>query len=365
MKLRPVSLEMKRLSVELPAPVGGHGHRTQTRSGVVLSLRDRDERRGLGESTPLPGYCPDTLEAVVQALGRLDVRSLSLNAPNFGFHRKLEDLVARRVAPVRGARTAVESAMLDLVSQQLELPAWKLLSITEPVEQLPLLPLSALLDGEQDGALLELAEQRLDAGFHTLKLKLRGPDAVDADCARIAELRRRFGMEFRLRLDANRAYPLPQARDLLSRLVPYAPEFVEEPVPTEQLSQLSEPAVPLALDESLAQPGLLESALGRRRELGLTAIVLKPSLLGLFRARRFAMAARELGLGVVVTHLFDGPVAMAAAVALAHGIGDTGFAQGLCPHPALALERRLQVLGLAGTFAAAVPMAGLPLAELR
>jgi hypothetical protein len=48
-----------------------------------------------------------------------------------------------------------------------------------------------------------------------------------------------------------------------------------------------------------------------------------------------ARHARALSLGVVVSHSFDGPVALTAAAALALAL-PTPMAQGLAPHPGLA-----------------------------
>jgi L-alanine-DL-glutamate epimerase-like enolase superfamily enzyme len=45
-----------------------------------------------------------------------------------------------------------------------------------------------------------------------------------------------------------------------------------------------------------------------------------------------------MGLHVVVSHLFDGPIALSAAGALALAIGSQDFAQGIAPHPALVLD---------------------------
>ena len=71
---------------------------------------------------------------------------------------------------------------------------------------------------------------------------------------------------------------------------------------------LSLPALPLpwAADESLADPALAEALLalppGRRPG----ALVLKPAQLGLARCLTLADAAAARGLGLIVTHSFDG-----------------------------------------------------------
>jgi L-alanine-DL-glutamate epimerase-like enolase superfamily enzyme len=91
----------------------------------------------------------------------------------------------------------------------------------------------------------------------------------------------------------------------------------------------------VALDESLRglDPHDLESLAVRS---GASYVVLKPMVLGgLSRCIELARHAAALNLGVVISHSFDGPVALVAAAALALAL-PTRIAQGLAPHPGLA-----------------------------
>ncbi len=112
------------------------------------------------------------------------------------------------------------------------------------------------------------------------------------------------------------------------------PRFVEQPVAAEALHRLGVCAVPWAADESLVYPELVEPLLSSR---GCAAFVLKPAVLGgLSRARELAARAQERGIDVVVTHLCDGPFAMAAACELAVSLPRPPLACGLAPHEDLA-----------------------------
>ncbi len=57
---------------------------------------------------------------------------------------------------------------------------------------------------------------------------------------------------------------------------------------------------------------------------------------GLTRCLSLARSARERGIAVVVSHLLDGPIALAAAAALALAVGSPERAAGLEPHVGLA-----------------------------
>jgi L-alanine-DL-glutamate epimerase-like enolase superfamily enzyme len=146
-------------------------------------------------------------------------------------------------------------------------------------------------------------------------------------------VRARLPLPFEIRLDPNAAWTLDEARRRLAALGPVAPSFVEQPVAAGDLHRLGEHAVPWAADESLADPELAERLLSAR---GCAAFVLKPPVLGgLLRARALALRAAERGIGVVVTHFFDGPHAMAAACELALSLPARPLACGLAPHDAL------------------------------
>ncbi len=93
--------------------------------------------------------------------------------------------------------------------------------------------------------------------------------------------------------------------------------------------------VPIAVDESLHGPhpeALLEALLRAKR---CSVVVLKPAALGgALRCIALARLARHHGAAVVVSHLFDGPVALAAAAELALALGGSRAA-GLALHGGL------------------------------
>jgi L-alanine-DL-glutamate epimerase-like enolase superfamily enzyme len=64
--------------------------------------------------------------------------------------------------------------------------------------------------------------------------------------------------------------------------------------------------------------------------------VLKPAALGLLRAHEIGVRAQARGLDVVVTHLFDGPIGLAAACELALSLPRPPLACGLDAHAGLA-----------------------------
>ena len=187
-----------------------------------------------------------------------------------------------------------------------------------------------------------------------MKIKLRARDEAGfaRELSALDAVRDRLPSPFEIRLDANAAWPLDVARRRLEALAPIAPRYVEQPVAAGSLHRLGACAVPWAADESLADPALVAPLLSSR---GCAAFVLKPAILGgLVRARAIALRAAERGLPSVVTHLMDGPHAMAAAAELAVSLPEPHLAAGLAPHEDLPAF-------LAGFGALSVPQLASPL----
>lgn len=219
-------------------------------------------------------------------------------------------------------------ALLDLAGKLRGAPSFALLGERQPSP----FALAALLGKACDPALGARAQRALQDGFTTLKLKI-GVDEPARELEALRTLRSEIGPDVRLRLDANRAYDARDVAERLAELATIAPELVEEPTDIVGLPTTS--PVPLALDESLQ--GVSAADLAARLEVpSVRAVVLKPMALGgILHCRALARVARERGLSVVVSHLFDGPLGLAGAALLAFDVGSPDTAMGLGPHAGL------------------------------
>jgi o-succinylbenzoate synthase len=315
----------------LASPVSNATNTWIARPGIALRLIDEDGIKGQGEASPLPGFSADDLESTEGAL-----RAFANQRLSFDLEQPPDDLLAeigRALPPGRpAARCAVESALLDLIGHRRQQPVWRLLCDRAPLR----LPLSALVDMTNETRALRSAQAALERGIRTLKLKVGRAGEAASELRIALALRARFGPPVRLRLDANRSWSPSEAALRLRELSSCEPEFVEEPLDPRELAAFGPSPVPLALDESLAHADWLGERGPELARLGVTAIVLKPMLLGGFsRCLALSTRARELGLRVVVSHLFDGPIAMAATAALGLAVASSDCASGLDRHAGL------------------------------
>lgn len=289
---------------------------------------------GWGEAAPIAGYCRDTDAEVRAALAPLATVRLDVDAPPVAAVDAALASLGPALARSPAARFALETALLDLRAQLAGIGVASLLAGASAASAS--VATSVVVRPRDDTA--EVIS-RLRAGrFAAAKVKL----ASDADggfrrsLRVLGALRAAFGDAFELRLDANGAWSLAEARERLDELAALGLSFVEEP--TRTLAELGPTATPWAADESLQPtPGSDTEATARRllAEPSCAALVLKPHALGgSLRAAAVARLARAAGRRVVVTHMFDGPVALAAACELALSLGPDLAACGLDPHDA-------------------------------
>jgi o-succinylbenzoate synthase len=298
-----------------------------TRSGLIVELCTGSSR-GLGEASPLPGFSSDTLEGAATALGSIDMTALerTLDIEDIGAALKAVAGLLTRGQPA--ARMALETAALDLRGQQSGVSAPELLGADPGAARM----LAWLVDAPRT-QLVEAVQDAQQAGYGHFKIKLGAAGSVEPQIARMRELRLALGPNPQLRLDINRGWSIAEARTACTALEALDIEFIEEPC--RRLKRPLGTRIPMALDESLQGLDPDDLAILASRS-GAGVVVLKPMVLGgLSHCLELGRRAAALDLGVVVSHSFDGPVALAAAAALALAL-PTRLAQGLAPHSGLA-----------------------------
>lgn len=162
------------------------------------------------------------------------------------------------------------------------------------------------------------------AGAPAVKVKV-GRDAPATDVDRVAAIRDAIGPHVELRVDANGAWDLDTAEQVLARLARYDVALAEQPVATlDDLARLRRRvSVPLAADESVRT---VADACRLHEQRAADVVVLKVQPLGGVRA---ALALAETaGVPAIVTSMFETSVGIAAGVALACALPDLPFACG-------------------------------------
>jgi len=322
------------------------------RPGLLVLLEfaaSEPEREAWAEASPLPGFgaSVDSFELAQQELTSFDERELdlALAAP------PLEALSllfrATQVCRSGAARHALEWATIEALSARHRVGSAELVLAWLRQRSTPhawpglrsLLCSSAVLD-LLDPELEVWAERFGARGIRCWKLKCgRDEERELSALSRLAAL----GFPARLRLDPGCAWTLEQARHFISvvrevcRLSRLSLEFVEDPTAhPEEWAALGE-LCPLAADEVLTRdPKSLELR-------GVSHWVLKPMVHGVGGCLELALLGASRGAQLLLSHSFDGPLALRAATELACAVQTHDASPGLGPHVALDAWQALEL----------------------
>ncbi len=308
MRLRSVEVIPYALPFKEPY-VTARGTLTQ-REMVLLRIRVDEGLEALGEAVPLSLRGGASLADVVRELEQV-ARSDVL--PFYLEHGSLETMSVEEVDPrltlSAPARCALLTVLADLYAQ-IEEP--------DPVPRKPILCNATLVSG----APAEVAEDALrwaQEGFDAFKLKL----GAGEDVAQVAAVREALGENATIRVDANGAWSVREATEILAELEPLGVELAEQPVATlEEAAELSDATtIPLAGDESIASRADAERAV----ELGAFEITgIKLTKVGGFMP---GMDIADL-MPCYVSSALDGPVGIAEGARLATGAGPDNWLPG-------------------------------------
>lgn len=187
--------------------------------------------------------------------------------------------------------------------------------------------------GEFD-KMIERIDDKVQKGFHCLKLKI---GAIDwkSEIAMIEYVRRKYSeSQLEIRVDANGAFSMDNVFPRLKQLADLGIHSIEQPVaasyPHELLQFICQISpLKIALDESLIGVYRSEDKIALIDEVMPAYLILKPSLCGGFAgAEQWIRLAEERGIGWWVTSALESNVGLNALAQWTAGL-DTKIPQGL------------------------------------
>ncbi|HYJ79177.1 MAG TPA: dipeptide epimerase [Longimicrobiaceae bacterium] len=275
------------------------------RRAVVVRVRDADGMEGWGEAAAT-AYYGETVETVAAVLPRLqDVLSEAAQGDPFALER-IDHALAHAVGRNPSARVAVSAALHDLVGKRLGLPVWKLWGL-DPAAA----PVSSFTIGIDE---LEVMREKVReaAAYQILKIKVGTPR--DAEILRMI---RDEAPRKTIRVDANTAWTAKEAIRSIPMLEEFGVEFVEQPLPAEDLEGLRlvrrSSQLPIIADESCEVAADVAKLAG-----AVDGVNIKLAKCGSLReAVRIVHAARAHGMQVMLGCMVESTLGIAAAVQLA------------------------------------------------
>ena len=258
---------------------------------VVLVGITEDGITGWGEAAPFPGYTPETVEDVWEALA------------------------AGGTGVLRGSRTeipatasaALEQARTDLAARRDGIPLWSYLGGTGR----PSMACAAVGIQESPARLVVRVERMIEAGARQVKIKVEPGRDVD----HVRAVRERFpGLT--VAADANGSYR--PGDTALAELDDLGLAYLEQPLPAVDLeghAGLRRRCVtPICLDEAATTAQAVERII---QQEAADLVSLKPGILGPARTLRAIEMLSSASVGVKIGGLVETSVGRAHALALA------------------------------------------------
>ena len=291
-----MKLEVEPISLNLETPFRiAHGT-SLARHNVLVRIND-NEHQGLGEAAPVRQH-HETQDGVLAYLA--DLPPLDTNP----FH--LEEFLSALPPGSQSARAAIDIALHDLVGKRLGIPLYRLFGLNPGSAPPTSMTISIGTEEEVQGWARAAAER-----FSILKLKL-GPE-------RSLEIVRavRAVTNARLVADANCGWTVEQAQRLIPALADLGLEWIEQPLPEEDLDglrQLREASpVPIFADEPVRTARDIPRLAGCVD--GVNIKLMKAG--GLREAMRMISVARAHGLQVMLGCMIETSLGITAAAHLA------------------------------------------------
>jgi len=247
-------------------------------------------RKGVGECSIIEGLSPDfsnelqyelvlketciKLQKLLNDFEKIEFSSLNYQFLNLELQELFKDIVAFP-SIVFGA----EVALLDFIAKENGILFDNNFSRSKTS-----IPINGLVWMGTEEYMQKQIEEKLEAGFSTIKMKIGAID-FQKEFALSNAIRKRFSKEeITLRVDANGAFTYDEAVLILNQLKTLDVHSIEQPIAVGQIESMrllcAENIIPIALDEELIGVNLIKD----KEELLATIlpqyIILKPSLHG-------------------------------------------------------------------------------------
>jgi o-succinylbenzoate synthase len=313
------------------------------REGAIVEITTDQGITGIGEIAPLPEFAGSSLAEICKLLptiaaymqGKAVLEALVgepyvVSVPSSGPGKDLAPAAPREQVytpnPNRSSANAVgagalcglEIALLDALCKAND---YSISTLLAPINSVPqsCVAVNAIIGVKGTRAAVEAAREVKNIGFGCVKLKVGMGENLQEEIGRIAAVREAIGSEMHLRLDANEAWSLDEAIAVLSHCVPYAIQYVEQPLKAYDLNGMrtlrQAVPIPIAADEAVHS---LESARQVMAYEAADILVIKPQLAGGLRIGKQIIAeATQRCIQCVITSTIETGIGLTAALHLA------------------------------------------------
>lgn len=293
------------------------GTSTESHNVNVKIVTDYDVF-GWGESSPSKRVTGETSESVIAALDKIAPKLIG-KCP-----LRIEENIELMDSAIEGnpaAKAAVDIALHDVLGKTACKPLFMLMGgyRTEVLTDLTLSiksPKEMAVD----------AVKAVKKGFKALKVKV-GVDPVE-DVERVRIIRGAVGKDTQIRIDANQGWTPQQAIQILNKTEKFKIQFVEQPVPSEDIKGLAkvrrDSPVPVMADESVHSPQDAMRLIQAEAVDFINIKLMKSG--GILRGRKIADVAEAAGIQCMIGCMGESSIGVTAAAHLAAAVKNIQYA---------------------------------------
>ena len=288
---RITKVEVQRVFVPFHHVVEWSAGKRPGTTRLIVQVHTEDGLVGLGETICLLEFVEPVLRQTIipLALGEnaFNIERITKKIEGAGYYHHKRAMVA--------ALAGFEIALWDLVAKYAGQPLYNLWGGVYRDR----VPAVAYLQSNDPDHLAAEALAFVAQGFGTIKLKIGM--GLESDINLVKVVREAAGPKIKIRADVNGAWTIGTAKSQLRKLEPFDLEYVEQPLPLEDLAghaylrQMT--CIPIALDESAYT---LQDVMAIIRQNAADVILLDPHEAGGLHATRKAAAVAE-SAGIPVT----------------------------------------------------------------
>ena len=215
-------------------------------TGLLVEITSDDGLCGYGYADLFPrtGETISTAKAIIE-----EVFAPALKEQDPAAVVALMQKLEKQAAGNNRAKAAIEMALQDLRGKKARLPVYEFLGgkVRSKVVAMKMVGLKT------PGEMAEDSKALVGRGIKALKLKIG--TGLKEDVERVKRVRDTVGENIFIKVDANQAYSLPEARKIARRLADYGCETFEQPLPADDwegmISLSQDSPVPIEADQTV------------------------------------------------------------------------------------------------------------------
>lgn len=286
------SIDIYTLKIPLKKPIKMAGISVDSAENLFVKITNQNDNYGWGEASSAPTMTGEFSQGMFAAAIFLKNILINKNITS------LNDLNILKNSPLyenKGAKSAFEIALLDLIAKENEVPLYKIFSDSKR----PSIPIIKMVAGKNLTEEIEDFKKALDDGFTKFKIKVGSNDAnTDLNrCSAISQIG--FDKCF-FSADANEGYSISDAIEFAKNAKDAGISFFEQPISASQKEKISEitalSTVPTCSDEGVHSINDVIEIGTKKITTGLSLKTIK--LGGAYEAFKCGERANELGLNV-------------------------------------------------------------------